>query len=554
MAFEETERGARPERALARLRPRRARSRTSKLVVDYVHVERERDRGDRRVRPRGAVHPPGATPSTRSAPSASCSTPSRRSSAGCPTRRILRAELRRLFRWLKDKGVTAVITAERGDGHADPPGPGGVRLRLRDPARPPRHTSRSRPAGCASSSTAARAHGTNEYPFLIDEDGITVLPHHLAGLEHEASDERVSSGVAAPRRHARRRRAITAAAASSSRARRAPARPASRRISPTPPAARGERVPVLRLRGVARARSSATCARSAWTCEPLDQDRACCASTPRGRRSTAWRCTWPPCTGWCDEFEPQVVVVDPISNLLAAGTTRRRAGDAAAPDRLPQGTGRSPPSSRTSRRRRRDAWSRPTSASPRSSTPGSCCATSSWAASATAGCTSSSRAAWRTPTRSASSCSPTDGIELLDVYVGPEGVLTGSMRAAQEAREKAAAAGAASEEVARKQRELERRRARAGGADRGAARRVRGGRGGGRSDVAEQDRTRRAASCANRQKRRERHAPRRRSTATNGIAAMNTRENGSPVELGEVGAAPVHGRPDAQVAWRRSTT
>ena len=59
--------------------------------------------------------------------------------AGLSNQAILRAELRRLFRWLKDKGVTAVITGERGDGHAHPPGPGGVRLRLRDPARPPRH-------------------------------------------------------------------------------------------------------------------------------------------------------------------------------------------------------------------------------------------------------------------------------------------------------------------------------------------------------------------------------------------------------------------------------
>ena len=66
-------------------------------------------------------------------------------------------------------------------GHADPPRAGGVRLRLRDPARPPGRRTRSPPGGCAWSSTAARLHGTNEYPFLIDEHGIAVLPDHLAG-------------------------------------------------------------------------------------------------------------------------------------------------------------------------------------------------------------------------------------------------------------------------------------------------------------------------------------------------------------------------------------
>jgi circadian clock protein KaiC len=36
--------------------------------------------------------------------------------AGFPNELILRSELRRLFRWLKDKGVTTLITAERGEG------------------------------------------------------------------------------------------------------------------------------------------------------------------------------------------------------------------------------------------------------------------------------------------------------------------------------------------------------------------------------------------------------------------------------------------------------
>ena len=59
--------------------------------------------------------------------------------AGLSNSAILRAELRRLFRWLKDKGVTAIITGERGERHAHPPRPGRIRLRLRDRAGPPRH-------------------------------------------------------------------------------------------------------------------------------------------------------------------------------------------------------------------------------------------------------------------------------------------------------------------------------------------------------------------------------------------------------------------------------
>jgi len=51
--------------------------------------------------------------------------------SGLPNQLILRAELRRLFRWLKDKGVTAIITGERGEGTLTRPGLGRVRLRLR---------------------------------------------------------------------------------------------------------------------------------------------------------------------------------------------------------------------------------------------------------------------------------------------------------------------------------------------------------------------------------------------------------------------------------------
>ena len=108
---------------------------------------------------------------------------------------ILRAELRRLFRWLKEKGVTAIITGERGGSkRLTRHGTRGVRLRLRDPARPPRRrqlsTRRLRVVKYRGS-----FHGTNEYPFLIDERGISVLPVTSLRLEHQASQERISTGI-----------------------------------------------------------------------------------------------------------------------------------------------------------------------------------------------------------------------------------------------------------------------------------------------------------------------------------------------------------------------
>ena len=115
--------------------------------------------------------------------------------AGLPNPLILRAELRRLFRWLKDKGVTAVITGERGDGTLTRQ---GLEEYVSDCVIVLDHR--------VSEQTSARrlrvvkyrgsTHGTNEYPFLIDADGISVLPITSLGLAHKASSERISSGVA----------------------------------------------------------------------------------------------------------------------------------------------------------------------------------------------------------------------------------------------------------------------------------------------------------------------------------------------------------------------
>ncbi|HET7133150.1 MAG TPA: circadian clock protein KaiC, partial [Gammaproteobacteria bacterium] len=109
---------------------------------------------------------------------------------------LLRAELRRLFRWLKDKGVTAVITGERGEGTLTRQGleeyVSDCVILLDHRVQEQVSTRRLRIVKYRGS-----LHGTNEYPFLIDERGISVLPVTTLGLTHETSDERVSSGVAA---------------------------------------------------------------------------------------------------------------------------------------------------------------------------------------------------------------------------------------------------------------------------------------------------------------------------------------------------------------------
>ena len=107
---------------------------------------------------------------------------------------ILRAELRRLFEWLKRKGVTAVITAERGGESLTRQGleeyVSDCVILLDQRVIDQVTTRRIRVVKYRGS-----AHGANEYPFLIDEDGISVAPLTALGLQHHASEERVSTGV-----------------------------------------------------------------------------------------------------------------------------------------------------------------------------------------------------------------------------------------------------------------------------------------------------------------------------------------------------------------------
>ena len=114
--------------------------------------------------------------------------------AGLDNQAILRAELRRLFHWLKAKGVTAIITGERGEASLTRQ---GLEEYVSDCVIVLDHrvieqvsTRRLRIVKYRGST-----HGTNEYPFLIDEEGISVLPITSLKLDNEVSSDVISTGV-----------------------------------------------------------------------------------------------------------------------------------------------------------------------------------------------------------------------------------------------------------------------------------------------------------------------------------------------------------------------
>jgi circadian clock protein KaiC len=114
--------------------------------------------------------------------------------AGIPNEAVVRSELRRLFDWLKDRQLSTVITAERGEGSLTRH---GIEEYVSDCVILLDHrivddlsTRRLRVVKYRGTS-----HGTNEYPFLIDDQGITVVPITSTRLAHAATDETVSSGV-----------------------------------------------------------------------------------------------------------------------------------------------------------------------------------------------------------------------------------------------------------------------------------------------------------------------------------------------------------------------
>jgi circadian clock protein KaiC len=167
--------------------------RQKKLVLDFVRVERneieetgEYDLEGLFIRLNAAIESIGAKRVVLDTIEALFS--------GLQNEGILRAELRRLFRWLKDKGVTAIITGERGDGTLTRRGleeyVSDCVILLDHRVTDQVSTRRMRIVKYRGTT-----HGTNEYPFLIDEDGFSVLPITSLGLQHEVSTERISTGV-----------------------------------------------------------------------------------------------------------------------------------------------------------------------------------------------------------------------------------------------------------------------------------------------------------------------------------------------------------------------
>jgi circadian clock protein KaiC len=107
---------------------------------------------------------------------------------------ILRAEFRRLFRWLKDRGLTTVITAERGEGTLTRH---GLEEYVSDCVVLLDHRIKDQISARRLRIVKYRGtkHGADEYPFLIDERGMSILPLTSLQLQHTVSSERISSGV-----------------------------------------------------------------------------------------------------------------------------------------------------------------------------------------------------------------------------------------------------------------------------------------------------------------------------------------------------------------------
>jgi circadian clock protein KaiC len=167
--------------------------RDKKLVVDYVHLERseieeagEYDLEGLFLRLGAAIDAVGAKRVLIDTLDALF--------AALSNQFIVRSELRRLFRWLKERGVTAVITAERGNGSLTRHGleeyVSDCVILLDTRVVDQVGTRRLRVVKYRGS-----AHGSDEYPFLIGAGGFSVLPLSSIGLEHEASTQRVSSGI-----------------------------------------------------------------------------------------------------------------------------------------------------------------------------------------------------------------------------------------------------------------------------------------------------------------------------------------------------------------------
>jgi circadian clock protein KaiC len=166
---------------------------TKKLAIDHVFIDKseiaetgEYDLEGLFIRLNAAIDSIGAKRVLLDTPEALF--------AGLSDTGVLRSELRRLFAFLKNKKVTAVITGERGEGtltrHGLEEYVSDCVILLDHRVQNNAVTRRLRVLKYRGST-----HGTSEYPFLIDEHGISVLPVTSVGLTHDAPKERISTGV-----------------------------------------------------------------------------------------------------------------------------------------------------------------------------------------------------------------------------------------------------------------------------------------------------------------------------------------------------------------------
>lgn len=166
---------------------------TGKLLIDHVHIERneieetgEFDLEGLFIRLDYAITSIGAKRVVLDTVEVLFS--------GLPNPAVLRAELRRLLQWLRDKGVTAIITGERGENTLTRY---GIEEYVSDCVIVLDHrvTEQMSIRRLRVAKYRGSQHGTNEYPFLIDENGISILPMTSMNLAHKASTERILSGI-----------------------------------------------------------------------------------------------------------------------------------------------------------------------------------------------------------------------------------------------------------------------------------------------------------------------------------------------------------------------
>jgi circadian clock protein KaiC len=362
----------------------------------------------------------------------------------------LRSELRRLFLWLKARGVTALITGERGDGvltrHGIEEYVSDCVIALDHLVIEETSTRRLRVLKYRGS-----LHGTNEYPFLIGEHGITVQPITSLGLQHGVSSDRVSTGVS-------RLDAMLGGDG--------PYRGSSMLVSG--PAGTGKSTVAAQFCDAACQRGE----RAVYFAFQESQDQIIRNMRSVGLSLDRWvdqgllqfRCVRPSLLGLeahlaamqklVDEFDPSVIVMDPISDLIGVGTGRDVSAMLVRQVDFLKAKGVTALFTSLEADGQRERTN-----------PMVASLIDTWlVVSSLDGNGEHNRALSVVKSRGIAHSNQvrefliTDrGVELADVYVGPQGVLTGSARSAQEAKERSDAVDR-QEGLAQRRANLERQR------------------------------------------------------------------------------------------------